>query len=343
MSGQWRAAWWLGLIAFVVAGFLGPEAARTEAPAANYQAGFLRTTVAYDPPFPVALWYPTTADEKPWAIGPYLVSATPDTPVATGRFPLILVSHGSGGSELGHHDWAETLARSGFIVAAPRHLGDSFDQPDGRGSDIQLIGRVWQIKKALDHLLLDPQISPSIDRDRIGVLGFSAGGYTALAAVGAKPDFDLWKTHCRKHPDDAEFCPSRLALLFSSPPRITRPGWELPHETRIKAAVVLAPPGILFDREGLADVTVPLRLYRAADDQVVRNAWNADVIIAGLPRKPETVTVPSGHFVFLAPTFDLAGTARPELYVDAPDIDRAAIHREIGVDLIDFFARELGR
>ncbi|WP_243309951.1 hypothetical protein [Fundidesulfovibrio agrisoli] len=109
--------------------------------------------------------------------GPYPMRAARDAPTASGRFPVIVLSHGSGGSELGHRDWAAHLARNGYIVIAPRHLGDSYDAPEGRGSDVQLVGRPWQALAALDAALAAsrPELcsdGPGVDRaaihERIG-------------------------------------------------------------------------------------------------------------------------------------------------------------------------------
>lgn len=173
------------------------------------------------------------------------------------------------------------------------------------------------------------------------MIGFSAGGYTTLTSVGAKPNFDLWQTHCDVHPEDRVLCPSVLFAFFISLPRITRPGWTMPEETRIKAAVVMAPLGILFDKAGLSGVTAPLRVYRAADDRVARNVWHADVVITGLPTPPEQMTVPGGHYVFLAPPFDVSSAVTRELFKDASGVDRVAIHENIGNELVEFFLRTL--
>ncbi len=127
------------------------------------------------------------------------------------------------------------------------------------------------------------------------------------------------------------------------PPRITKPGWELPPpDPRIRAAVVMAPAGILFDAKGLASVKVPLRLYRAEGDRFVRNEWNADHIAALLPERPEVVSVPGNHFVFIAPCPAEIATKFPEACTDDAGIDRAAIHRQIAAELIAFFTRTLG-
>jgi len=308
-----------------------------EAREATFNAGFTGRDVAGDPALPIVVWYPTTAAESTWLAGPYSITAARDAAPAAGPFPLVVISHGGMGSELGHRDWADHLARRGFVVVAIRHVGDSFDDFSGRGSDVQLNRRPEQVTAALDAVLADPVLAPAIAPDRIGIVGFSAGGYTALETVGAAPEFALWDQHCRDHADDLELCPTDGHEM----PRITRPGWlPPPPDHRLKAAVAMAPLAVVFDREALSGVTVPVRLYRAADDTHVRNQWNADVVAAGLPHAPEVVTVPGDHYVFLPPCPPaMAADVPKEVCTDAPGIDRAVIHATIGEELVDFFDR----
>jgi len=307
---------------------------------APYHAGFMAMTVQGDPPFQTGVWYPTQSPETIWRAGIYDITAARDAPLAPGSFPLILLSHGSGADEFHHRDWATRLARHGFIVAAIRHAGDSLNDVGGRGSDIQLTGRPWQVEQTLDALLAEPRLEPAIDATRIGMVGYSAGGYTTMTMIGGRPDYALWGVHCKAHPEDDEMCPADASWV---PPRITKPGWKLPPpDPRIKAAVVMAPAGILFDARGLSGVSAPLRLYRAAGDSHVRNEWNADTIAALLPAKPEVVTVPGDHFIFIAPCPAELASKFPESCTDAPGTDRAAIHAEIGAELVAFFTRTLG-
>ncbi len=307
----------------------------------TFNAGFTGRDVPGDPAFPIVVWYPTAAEERTWLAGPYSITAAPDAEPAAGPFPLVVLSHGGMGSELGHRDWADVLARRGFVVVAIRHVGDSFDDFSGRGSDVQLIRRPTQVREALDAVLADPVLAPAIDPDRIGIVGFSAGGYTALKTVGADPAFTLWGAHCSAHPDDLELCPPNGHEM----PRITRPGWEPPpHDPRVKAAVAMAPLAVVFDKEGLSGVSVPVRLYKAADDSHVQNRWNADIGAANLPAPPEAVTVPGDHYVFLPPCPPaMAAEVPEEVCTDAPGVDRAAIHATIGDELVAFFDRTLGQ
>jgi len=195
------------------------------------------------------------------------------------------------------------------------------DDVGGRGSDVQLTGRPWQVKQTLDAVLADPRLKTSIDANRIGMIGYSAGGYTTLTTIGGRPDYALWGVHCKEHPEDDELCPADGSWV---PPRITRPGWELPPpDPRIKAAVVMAPAGILFDAKGLSGISIPLRIYRARDDHFVRNDWNADHVAALLTNDLDVTSVPGDHFIFIAPCPSELAERYPESCTDAPGIDRA--------------------
>lgn len=333
----WRRSGWsaLGVLIALGARVGAVETALADEP---YRAGYLKMTAAGNPPVPVSVWFPTTAAAASFEAGPYTIAAVPNAPVAPGTHRLVVISHGSGGSDLGHHDLAEYLARNGIVVAAPRHLGGSFDQPRGPGGK-QLISRPWQITATLDAVMSEPRLAGAIDTARIGMVGFSAGAYTALVIARATPRFELWPAHCDEHPEDREQCP--VAGAAGEPVRL--PSGELPHETRVKAAVAMAPIGVVFDAAGLTGIGIPIRVYEAADDRVLVNAWNAERVLAILPRPAEDATVPGGHFVFLAPCSAALTAAPPALCVDPPGVDRADIHGKINAEILDFLDRSLGR
>src|SRR4051794_37413496 len=71
--------------------------------------------------FPVLVLYPTGAPERPEAFGPYPFEVALDAPVDPGVHPLVVVSHGTGGSHLLYRSLATCLAREGFVVALPEH------------------------------------------------------------------------------------------------------------------------------------------------------------------------------------------------------------------------------
>src|SRR6266550_1134798 len=91
---------------------------------------------------------------------------------------------------------ALALASQGYVVAAPTHIS-------GVGV---WVGRPEQVSRVIDTVLEDEKLGSHIARERIGVVGHSNGGYTALAVAGAQPSTSADAAHCRDHPDDAKFC-----------------------------------------------------------------------------------------------------------------------------------------
>src|SRR5690242_1644491 len=72
-------------------------------------------------PIPVLVMYPSHAAEQPESLGPYTLELSRDAEIAGQDLPLVVISHGSGGSRLSHRTLARHLARNGFVVAIPEH------------------------------------------------------------------------------------------------------------------------------------------------------------------------------------------------------------------------------
>ena len=72
--------------------------------------------VAEAGPISVALYYPTQAQARPIAMGPFTVHVAIQGPVDAPLKGLIVLSHGRGGTEIGHTSIAEALARHGYLV-----------------------------------------------------------------------------------------------------------------------------------------------------------------------------------------------------------------------------------
>jgi predicted dienelactone hydrolase len=292
---------------------------------------------------PMRAWavYPSTAPGGTTELGPFTIEAVAGAPAAPGRHPLVVFSHGTGGAMLGHHDSMTALARAGFVAAAVEHPRDNYRDQSGFGTDLQVIGRVHHMVALIDGALADPRLAPQIDRARIGVAGFSAGGYTALLLVGAKPNLALFKDYCKAEPDDPMGC---VQAAQDGAPRRRKPDLEVVSDPRVHAAFVMAPAiGYIFDKAGLADVHVPIRLYRAGADQVLRYPWNAERIRRLLPTPPEYEVIEgAGHYVFLPPCSPALAAQAAEICTDAPGIDRAAIHKRLNAEMVAFFRKTLG-
>ena len=150
----------------------------------------------------VALYYPTMAAPRPIAMGPFALNvAIASKPIDRVK-ALILLSHGVGGSELGHSAIAQTLARNGYLVAAMRHPGDNWQDQSmlEKSPERYFDERPRQASRVIDSILADPTWKNRIASDgrgpQVGALGHSAGGYSVLALAGAKPDLSRLRKHC---------------------------------------------------------------------------------------------------------------------------------------------------
>jgi predicted dienelactone hydrolase len=196
-----------------------------------FQAGHCEGTYP-DPlsgaPTPIFYWYATTGAEGELRRGPFQLSVAAGAPPAPGPFPAVVISHGSGGSHLGHRDTARALARAGFVVAVPLHARQCFLDSSDVGTLRSYRERPRQLRAALDALLAAPSLSRHIHPDCLGAIGFSAGAYTVLVAAGAVARLGLVSQHCADHPDD-RFCIAGHAaglrdLLPSSPEYLVAAG-----------------------------------------------------------------------------------------------------------------------
>ena len=151
-------------------------------------------TQHYDPfspgPFPVDVRSIQARDSKRDRIFPCEIWY----PAAKGTYPLIIFSHSSGGGRRQSTFLCTHLSSHGYVVAALDHSevvaaelarkdGETAEQKQAR-AEAWIANRVPDICFLLDHLL-DTAAWDSeahLDPARIGIVGHSFGGWTALAA-----------------------------------------------------------------------------------------------------------------------------------------------------------------
>jgi len=189
-------------------------------------------------PVAVYLWYPSEAAAKPLRLGPYEQAVAVDGPIAGASLPLVLISHGTGGSALTHYDTAIALAEAGYVAAAIEHTGDNWHDRANSFTQRNFTERPRQLKLALDYLLRDWAGRDRIAADEIGAFGHSAGGYTVLVAIGGEPDLALAAAFCREQPEDWGCARARTVAARTPAEPSPDPVWT--HDRRIKAAVVAA-------------------------------------------------------------------------------------------------------
>src|SRR6516162_741085 len=298
-------------------------------------AGFEQVMVP-DPagaPLEAGIWYPSEARTVPQRLGLFEQTVATGGAIAGRDLPLVVMSHGSGGSFEGHYDTALALAESGFVVAAVTHTGDNYRAQSAFG---RVENRPRHITALVDYMLTSWRHHDLLDPARVGMFGFSAGGFTALITIGGVADMTRVAPYCAEHPK--EWACRKLQGTYTPPAPDA-----FVHDSRVAAAVIAAPAiGYSFTPEGLANIKAPMQLWRGDDDAFLPHPRHAQNVYDGLPTKPEYHVVPhAGHFAFLAPCTPALERVAPEICRDPEGFDRAAFHREFNAAVVDFFKTKL--
>jgi pimeloyl-ACP methyl ester carboxylesterase len=107
-----------------------------------------------------------------------------DAPPAPGeRFPLVIVSHGYPGSRTFLTYLTENLASKGYVVAAIDHTDSVFGEV--RAFSSTLLNRARDQLFTIAALEQVPFLRGFLDATRVAIVGYSMGGYGALASAGA--------------------------------------------------------------------------------------------------------------------------------------------------------------
>lgn len=233
---------------------------RGERERAGFAVGVVQTTVESraEPGrrLPTAIWYPALPARDPSARAKHPLGlphdAVPALPPIDAACPLVVFSHGNSGYREQSTFLTTRLARAGFVVAAPDHVGNTFSEmlalPDDAAR--QAVHRTIRRQRPLDlqgvvralldgeGLCQDPDAEvalPRLDRERIGALGHSFGGWSALKLAALEPRV---RSICALAPVAEPFV-GRAAFL---------PG-ELPLAAGVRSLVLAARDDVLVDLE----------------------------------------------------------------------------------------------
>jgi predicted dienelactone hydrolase len=270
------------------------------------------------------------------------------------KFPLIMLSHGTGGTAQSMAWLATALAARGFIVAGVNHPGNTALEPyTVQGFSLWWL-RARDISVALDAMLADPIFGPHIDQARIGAVGFSLGGYTMIELAGGITSWAQFQAFCRATPD-ATTCkpPPEFPDLLARGEALAREdaayaaalgeGGRSYREPRIRAVVAIAPAlGPAFTPESLAAITIPMAIVAGEGDSILPIDENAKADAAKIPGAELTIFPGRvDHYVFIDLCMPAGRSMLPAMCIDPPGVDRATIHRETEALAIRFFADRL--
>lgn len=303
----------------------------------------------------VTVWYPALPGGTPVVLGESVFFAgTPamgGAPIAGGRFPLVLLSHGAGlgGSPAAMSWMAAGLASRGFVVAAPTHPGNG-----GAHRSAEETMKLWlrprDIGATLDAMIGAPDFKDHLDAGKVGVLGLSMGGSTALALSGGRIDPDRLAGYC----DDAARNPSlcewvRLSGLDLHALDMREAGRDN-RDRRLGFAMAIDPaPVDVFAADSFAGVSVPVEIVNLGPPDKIPQTAKAGGIAAAMPHGRYLNVEDASHFSLFGlckpgaaemaeqekigdPICrDGGGRSRQDIHAQLVGLAAAAFARELGV------------
>lgn len=288
----------------------------------------------------VSIWYPTDDGDAPtiFAENPVFegVQAHIDAKVQYGRHPVVMFSHGMGGTDRAQAWLTAGLAERGAIVVAVNHphstWGD-FDMSQG----VKHWTRVADLSVALDNLQSDPAFRDHIDPARIMASGFSYGGWTALSMGGLMGNHQGLVDTCTAQIGTMEACDMLLSddvRMQDIDPGVWNASYADPRITHVAAI----DPGFVWGltAEDAADLVPNVLMigFGGADDRMSATNFD-DSGLVDLLANPQVIRLdPAFHFTAM-PLCKPAGEdilkeeGDDAVCTDPVGTDRAEVHQRI--------------
>lgn len=188
--------------------------------------------------------------------------------------PVIVMSHGLGGSRKSDAFLAHHLTSHGFAVLMVQHPGSDRKQTQAlfQGKSPHLfdinafIDRPLDITAVLNNLETQnhARLQGRLDLQNVGVVGHSFGGYTALALAGAELNFAQLDHDCKTQ----SFLLNPSLLLQCRALKLPRKNYQL-KDHRVKAILLTDPVNAsIFGASGLQSINIPVLWSAGSADRV---------------------------------------------------------------------------
>lgn len=290
----------------------------------------------------LCVWYPVQSTPSPVRYGNWLLKVNRRAAPLQGSWPLLVISHASEGNRFAHHELAAALSALGYIVVAPTHQEDNTQNMSHLHTARQLTHRLHELRHTIDRICADPAISPFIDTNRIGVIGFGAGGTAAVLAAGGRISPAAWDAWKKTAPENAPYlypwARARLDALAVEPVLGT-----LQANNRIRSVIAVAPAhSMFFDTASLARLRVPVMLVAAEKDQLNPGPDPLAALHKSLPTPGPLVTL---HDVDPLALMSLPEGRHMDFlpgYAPPPAKTRAQASTQLYQELVRFLAQNIG-
>ena len=289
----------------------------------------------------VIVWYPASAAGEPAMLGESIffegTPAVQDAPIMDGTFPLILLSHGAGlGGRAQAMSWiAGPLAQRGFVVAAPTHPGNT-----GRDRSAAQTMKLWlrpaDISATLDAIEADADLNAHLAPGKVGVLGLSMGGHTALSIAGARIDPARLAAYCDTPDLNASLCGwVRQSGVDLHAMDMAAADADL-SDDRVRVAMAVDPALVDVFADGtFADIAIPVDLVNLGPKGDIPVTVLASEIADVIPDARYAIVEDASHYSMFGVCKPAAADIAAEEGIDEPicaDGDqrtRAEIHAQL--------------
>lgn len=295
------------------------------------------------------IWYPNGGggDVTVFAENPVFqgVDAAMGADLAEGQHPVILFSHGMGGTARAQAWLASALAERGAIVVSVNHANSTWGDFD-MGEGVKHWTRAADLSAALDAMLADPEYAGHIDQSRIMVAGFSYGGWTALSMGGVTGSLSGIVDACTTHIETMEACEMLLSAEVNMQ-GLDPKAWSADYSDDRITHVTAIDPGFVWglENDNVKDLIPDVHIigFGGPQDRMQATDFDASGLAGLLPDAKFTQFEPSFHFTAM-PLCKPAGEAILQNENDDPvctdpvGTDRAAVHAAI----VEAIASDLG-
>lgn len=305
-----------------------------------------------DRPLDVEVWYPTVDNSSASSSSPRDIfkklNTIEDATVSDQQFPILFISHGTGGNRFSLTWFIERVVPKGYIVVSLGHYGNTTFHKLPR-EFVKWWERAIDVQFVMDQVLADAKFKDQIDTSKIGGVGFSLGGYTNIALAGGQVDrtYHEGDRENKKRELPPEFPKTDEVIDFATDSLILASYERYKDqvkEDRIKAFFVMAPAvGFGFHtKEQTRNIKAPVYIVAGKGDTntpIKHNALVYDSLIetSQLHLFGEHVD----HYIFLNEATEYGKKIMPHITIDHPDVDRKKIHDEVAKMALEFFEENL--
>ena len=183
-------------VALTEAGLLPPPSAYERHELTDLRPAQAAALRPLAPPVATPTDLPADTGLDPDRPAPTALLYMPPQASATAPAPLVVFSHGIGGSRQGYSHLGRHWAANGWASLHVQHPGSDsrlwtgspwllMSRMQQAAQESEALARVLDLRHALDAALAHPQLGPRLDAQRVAAAGHSYGANTVLLASGA--------------------------------------------------------------------------------------------------------------------------------------------------------------